>query len=85
MVRLPSISGREVVKAFEAAGFTVARTEGSHRIMTKRGHVLLLSVPVHQGKNVKPGTLRTLIRAAGLTVEQFLDYHFGRIPPTDKT
>ena len=53
--------------------------------MTKRGHVLLLSVPVHQGKNVKPGTLRTLIRAAGLTVEQFLDYHFGRIPPTDKT
>ncbi len=47
----------------------VKRERGSHIIMTRAGFVDTLSVPDH--RELKPGTLRALIRKAGLTVEQF--------------
>jgi predicted RNA binding protein YcfA (HicA-like mRNA interferase family) len=70
MTKLPQVSGRDCVKALQKVGFTVDRQRGSHVIMlreTPRGRV---SVPNH--KNLKPGTLRTIIREAGLTVEEFV-------------
>jgi predicted RNA binding protein YcfA (HicA-like mRNA interferase family) len=49
-----------------------ARRKGSHVIMIKEGHEAALSIPVHKGKNVKRGTLRDIIRDAGMTVEGFI-------------
>lgn len=72
MSSLPSLSGADVIKAFERAGFAVVRVSSSHHVMKKDGHDYLLSVPVHGNQAVKPGTLRTLIRGAGLTVDQFV-------------
>lgn len=69
MTRLPVISGAEAVKAFEVAGWRVSRQTASHVILVRPGHNANLSVPQH-GELAK-GTLRSLIRAAGLTVEQF--------------
>jgi predicted RNA binding protein YcfA (HicA-like mRNA interferase family) len=66
---LPVLSGREVVRVFERFGWQVARQRGSHIILVKADHVATLSVPDH--KEVAKGTLRSLIRAAGLTVEAF--------------
>ena len=60
MPSLPVLSGREVVKAFEKAGWRVARQRGSHIIMVKTGEMATLSVPEH--KKVAKGTLRSLIR-----------------------
>jgi predicted RNA binding protein YcfA (HicA-like mRNA interferase family) len=71
MPRLPQVSGRQAVRAFERAGFTVARQRGGHIAMTKTGHPLTLSVPQH--RRLKPGMLRSLIRQAGLTVDEFLE------------
>jgi predicted RNA binding protein YcfA (HicA-like mRNA interferase family) len=68
---LPVLSGREVVKAFELDGWTVARQRGSHIIMIKAGEMATLSVPDH--KEVARGTLRSLVRASGMSVEAFLD------------
>ena len=73
MSRLGSYPGDRVVKAFERAGWTIARTRGSHVILIKAGEEATLSVPIHKGKSVKRGTLRALIRDAGLTTEAFLD------------
>lgn len=70
MPPLPVLSGREVVKVFESFGWEVARQSGSHIIMTKEGELVTLSVPDH--KEVAKGTLRSLIRAANLTVDQFV-------------
>ncbi|MEO6196743.1 MAG: type II toxin-antitoxin system HicA family toxin [Dehalococcoidia bacterium] len=70
MPPLPLTSGREVVAAFEKAGFTVARQRGSHIIMTKPGWAVTLSVPDH--RQLRAGTLRSLIRQAGLTVDEFV-------------
>ena len=69
MPRLPPVSGREAVSAFERAGFGVRRQRGSHIIMTKTGHPETLSVPDH--RELQAGTLRALIRKARLSVEQF--------------
>jgi predicted RNA binding protein YcfA (HicA-like mRNA interferase family) len=68
--KLPAVSGRQAAAAFGRAGFTVARRRGDHIIMTKPGHPATLSVPDHAG--LRPGTLRALIRKAGLTVEEFV-------------
>jgi predicted RNA binding protein YcfA (HicA-like mRNA interferase family) len=69
MARLPVISGAEAVQAFQRAGWHVDRKRGSHAIMLKPGHIASLSIPQH--RELAPGTLRSLIRAAGLSVEEF--------------
>jgi len=71
MPTLPRLSGRAVLKAFGRDGWTLARQKGSHMILVKEGSWATLSVPDH--REVAPGTLRSLIRAAELTVEAFLD------------
>lgn len=70
MPALPALSGRKVVRAFEKLGWQVARQRGSHIILVKEGEMATLSVPDH--KEVAKGTLRSLIRAAGITVEEFV-------------
>jgi predicted RNA binding protein YcfA (HicA-like mRNA interferase family) len=70
MAKLPSVSSRKVVKAFRTFGWEVARQESSHIIMVKEGHPATLSIPDHDP--VAKGTLRGLIRAAGLTVDEFV-------------
>jgi predicted RNA binding protein YcfA (HicA-like mRNA interferase family) len=67
---IPVLSGRQVVRAFEKFGWQVARQKASHIIMTKAGEIVTLSVPDH--KEVARGTLRSLIRWANLTVDDFV-------------
>ncbi len=70
MPPLPVLSGREVVTAFVALGWEVTRQSGSHIIMVKDGSITTLSIPNH--REVARGTLRGLIRAANITVDEFL-------------
>lgn len=69
MPPLPVLSGSRVVRVFEKLGWQVTRQRGSHIIMVKEGEIATLSVPNH--REVAKGTLRSLIRAAGITVEEF--------------
>jgi predicted RNA binding protein YcfA (HicA-like mRNA interferase family) len=69
MATLPLLSGRDVVKVFAKDGWQMVRQRGSHMILMKPGHMATLSVPDH--REVARGTLRSLIRASGLTVEEF--------------
>ena len=72
MSKLPrDLSGAKAVKAFGRAGFTQVRQDGSHIILKKAGFEYLLCVPNH--KTLKPGTLRSLIDTAEMTVEEFCD------------
>jgi predicted RNA binding protein YcfA (HicA-like mRNA interferase family) len=70
MARLANISGRDVVKAFEKAGWKQLGQVGSHVVMSKPELRVNLSIPQH--KELSIGTLRALIRHAGMTVEEFL-------------
>ncbi len=69
MPRLPIISGMDAIKAFSRAGWVPHRQVGSHVVLRKEGSKVTLSVPKH--KELKPGLLRHLIKASGLTVEEF--------------
>ena len=72
MPSLPVISGRKTVRAFEKLGWQIARQRGSHIIMVKDGEMTTLSIPDH--KEIAKGTLRSLIRSAGITVDEFIQH-----------
>ena len=70
-MKLPVVSGSEAVKAFLKVGFEFDMQHGSHIILRRADPPhRRLSVPNH--KELAKGTLRTLIREAGLTVEEFV-------------
>jgi len=71
MGKLGNISGKEAVKAFHKAGWETIGQVGSHVVLVKSGVRVNLSVPQH--KELSVGTLRALIRNAGLTVDEFLE------------
>ena len=69
---LPRISGREAVAALAALGYEKDRQRGSHIVLrqTEYPHRRLV-VPDH--KEIAKGTLRAIIRQAGLTIDEFAD------------
>jgi predicted RNA binding protein YcfA (HicA-like mRNA interferase family) len=69
MTGLPVISGRGCVKALRKAGFCLRRQEGSHLILRRDEPFAQVVVPDH--KELDRGTLRVIIRQAGLSVQEF--------------
>ena len=69
MTKLPVCSGEAAVRAFQRAGWTWARQRGSHVSLVKADSAVVLTVPLQ--RELGPGLLRSLIRKAGLTVEEF--------------
>ena len=70
--KLPALDGKRVVRALERAGFVVDRVVGSHYVMALPEDVArTVTVPVHSARDLKPGTLRSIIRQAGFSVEEF--------------
>ena len=68
MSRLPVCSGADAIKAFRRVGYEVDHQTGSH-IILRHASGRRLAVPNH--RELAKGTLRALIREAGLTKEQF--------------
>jgi len=69
---LPVVSGRDTVRALARIGFEVDRQRGSHIILRQsRPPHRRIVVPDHD--QIAKGTLRAIIRHAGLTVREFLD------------
>ena len=68
--KLPAVKPKIVIRALKRSGFEVHHTTGSHYFLKK--DMLRVSVPYHN-KDLKPGTLASIIAQAGLTVEQFVD------------
>lgn len=70
MAKLANISGRDAVKAFVKFGYTHSHTSGDHAILQKPT-APTLSIPLH--KEIAPFLLKSQIKRAGITVEQFLE------------
>ncbi len=69
MSGLPKISGRECVRVLEKAGFYFKRQHGSHIILRRDDPYSQTVVPDH--KELDRGTLRSIIRQAGMSIEEF--------------
>lgn len=72
--RLPAVNRKRVIQALTKTGFVVDRIVGSHHVLAYPGDpTRTVTVPVHAGRDLKPGTLRSIIRQTGLTVEEFTE------------
>ncbi|MFY4730241.1 type II toxin-antitoxin system HicA family toxin [Nitrospira sp. BLG_2] len=70
MSKLPVVSGQEAVRALKKIGYLIDHQTGSHIILRQSPPPhRRLSVPQHT--ELAKGTLRSIIRQAGLTVEEF--------------
>lgn len=71
MTRLPRLTGRDVVRALESAGFTVVRTRGSHRFLQHPDGRSTV-VPVHTGETIGPGLMGKILRDCEMDRNQLL-------------
>jgi predicted RNA binding protein YcfA (HicA-like mRNA interferase family) len=69
MSKLPVVSGEQCVKALTKAGFRFKRQEGSHVTLRRDNPFCQLVVPLH--RVLDRGTLRAIIRQAGMSVDEF--------------
>jgi predicted RNA binding protein YcfA (HicA-like mRNA interferase family) len=69
--RLGDVSGRDVVRALQRAGFITKRIRGSHHILVHGSDPSRrTTVPVHGGSSLKRGTLRAILKQAKLTEDE---------------
>ena len=73
MSKLPVISARDLVKILSKIGYSVDHQTGSHMILRNRNYPhRRITVPNH--KEIARGTLRSIIRQSGLTLDEFREY-----------
>ena len=71
MSKLPVLSGLELVRIFKKLGYELDHQTGSHMILrNKNSPYRRLTIPNH--KEIAKGTLRAIIREAGLSREEFM-------------
>ncbi len=68
--KLPRVTAAEAIRALERAGFALSRQSGSHRIY-KNAAGRRVTVPYHAGPVLHPKVLRSILRDADLTSDQF--------------
>jgi predicted RNA binding protein YcfA (HicA-like mRNA interferase family) len=70
--KLPRVNASDAIRALEKAGFFLARQSGSHRIY-KNAEGRRVTVPYHSCKELHPKILKSILRDADMTVEEFLE------------
>ncbi|MBN2195870.1 MAG: type II toxin-antitoxin system HicA family toxin [Polyangiaceae bacterium] len=71
---MATLVAARLVRALCRLGWTVARQSGSHAILTRPGRNPI-TVPMHQGRSLKEGTARSIIKEAGVSEEQLFDVY----------
>ncbi len=71
MGRLKVLSGKEVCRILERHGFSEVRKRGSHVVMQKRLGLSTVTVPVPDHKEIRTGTLLSIIRQSGISRAEF--------------
>jgi predicted RNA binding protein YcfA (HicA-like mRNA interferase family) len=73
MSRLPTLTGRQVLRALGRGGFSVIRIKGSHHFMRHDVEPSRQTVePVHGNEDIGRPLLRKIIADVGLTVDEFI-------------
>lgn len=68
--KLPSLTPKKVIKAFERAGFVIARQSGSHVVLVNEITDKQIVIPYHS-RDIKNGLLIAQIKRAGVTIDEF--------------
>ncbi len=70
-MRMPVVSGKKCVLALQRNEFYIKRQAGSHIILRRDEPFAQVVVPDH--RELDRGTLRAILRQAGLSVDEFMD------------
>ena len=70
-MRMPVVSGKKCALALQRNGFYIKRQAGSHMILRRDEPFAQVVVPDH--RELDRGTLRAILRQAGLSVDEFMD------------
>lgn len=73
MPKLPRVSGADTIRALERLGFTQARQRGSHVVLKRVGPDAVAGCVVPLHAELAVGTLRGILKQAGVTAENFID------------
>ena len=72
--RLPALKAQDVIRALQRCDFVIVRSKGSHQVLAHfRDTARFTIVPVHGGKDIPRPLVHSIIKQAGLTLEQFLE------------
>ena len=74
MPKLPVLSGSDLVRVLEKAGFKLIRQRGSHVVLQKREASQVITTVIPQHKELARGTLRAILRQAHLEPEQLTKF-----------
>jgi len=66
---LKQVSGKELARAVQRKGWTLARIKGSHHVFLKAGQPERVVIPIHGNQPLKIGLLRSQMKIAGLSEE----------------
>jgi predicted RNA binding protein YcfA (HicA-like mRNA interferase family) len=69
--KIPLVDSNQLIKILGRQGFKVIRQKGSHIILINEEKTRII-IPMHPGKDLKPGLIRAIIREAGISRENFL-------------
>lgn len=72
MTTIPRVTGKKVLSALKRAGFQLFHFRGSHHYLKSPINRNIVTIAVHAEKTLKPKTLKSIIKQAGLTVEEFI-------------
>ncbi len=71
--RLPRITATDLLAALERGGWVRIRQRGSHVRLAHPDRLIKVTVSIHKGQIVRPGTLLSVLDQAGLTIEEFVE------------
>lgn len=72
MPRFPTLSAQKLIKVLTQKGFIHYRTSGSHHIFIRKTDQIRVSVPVHKGHDLGRGLTASILKDAGIGVDELL-------------
>jgi len=76
MPPLPRVSGKQVIRTLKRLGYEEFDQSGSHVYLHRWDGArwsLRVTIPVHGNKTLKLGTLKSVLKQANITVEEFIN------------
>jgi len=74
MPKVPQLSGEEIIRILEKLGFVKLRQKGSHVSLKKQTPSGAVGCVVPNHKEVAAGTLRGILKQAGITLDEFIKH-----------
>ncbi len=71
--RYPRLTGKEILRTLQRMGIEVVRQRGSH-VIVKSSEGKVSVIPIHAGKIIEPGLLKSILRDLDITLDEFLKH-----------